>query len=297
MTETFPNIRALADGCVSTDLDNWPVLKAEASAVLEENKRLENTIDLNDKWAAEMVTKCEKLEEDNKRLKASNNLIRDTRDTALTRAEKAEACIVVVLSEIDTVRVVGDHYLDGILARLEKALRQVVKPECIQNDEKPWTDLAKMVKDLLDYYPLMPEAYRNAIHTLLEELANERAVCICGCPVDQHENYGEDGESCEVKEHQCLRVCVAVRNLLYAEMRRRRVAEGENKRLQAKLDESEQRLIAREEETDELIKQAETRVEAALARIRGIRAYTVHIISRDIALGQIEEALLQKEGS
>ncbi|KKL28443.1 hypothetical protein LCGC14_2375110 [marine sediment metagenome] len=34
--ERFPNIRALGDGCVSTDLDNWPRLKAEARALLEE---------------------------------------------------------------------------------------------------------------------------------------------------------------------------------------------------------------------------------------------------------------------
>ncbi len=40
------------------------------SCLLEENKQLENTIDLNDKWAAEMVPKCEGLEEENKQVVA-----------------------------------------------------------------------------------------------------------------------------------------------------------------------------------------------------------------------------------
>lgn len=42
---------------------------------------------------------------------------------------------------------------------------------------------------------------------LRKELHEERAVCICGCPAGDHENYGEDGESCPHEDHQCLRVC------------------------------------------------------------------------------------------
>ena len=38
--ERYPNLQALGDGCVSTDLNNWPVLKAEARAALEERERL-----------------------------------------------------------------------------------------------------------------------------------------------------------------------------------------------------------------------------------------------------------------
>ena len=47
-----------------------------------------------------------------------------------------------------------------------------------------------------------------------EQLFEDRAVCICGCPNDQHESVGgpEDGEQCENEEHQCLRVSVFVQS-------------------------------------------------------------------------------------
>ncbi len=40
----YQNLQALGDGCVSTDLDNWPVLKAEARAVLEEREWLRERV-------------------------------------------------------------------------------------------------------------------------------------------------------------------------------------------------------------------------------------------------------------
>lgn len=40
-----------------------------------------------------------------------------------------------------------------------------------------------------------------------------RSVCICGCPIAEHENYGEDGESCG-RDHECLRVDPAVLTLV-----------------------------------------------------------------------------------
>lgn len=40
----------------------------------------------------------------------------------------------------------------------------------------------------------------------LREIANEsNAVCACGCPRADHENYGEDGEACEREDHHCYR--------------------------------------------------------------------------------------------
>jgi len=45
---------------------------------------------------------------------------------------------------------------------------------------------------------------------LLEVLKESNAVCVCGCPNEQHENYGEDGEACEDDTHECNRASRAV---------------------------------------------------------------------------------------
>lgn len=53
---------------------------------------------------------------------------------------------------------------------------------------------------------------REEKHTLRAEverlrglLAECNAVCLCGCPAEAHESYGEDGEACG-KGHDCMRV-------------------------------------------------------------------------------------------
>lgn len=56
------------------------------------------------------------------------------------------------------------------------------------------------------------EAMRNMqaeIADLSERIREDNAFCICGCPVDEHENLGEDGEACENQHHECFRVCAA----------------------------------------------------------------------------------------
>lgn len=55
---------------------------------------------------------------------------------------------------------------------------------------------------------------------LRDELAVERAVCICGCPPGEHESYGDEGETCENESHECIRVAVAVAQIA-ANMSRR----------------------------------------------------------------------------
>lgn len=55
--------------------------------------------------------------------------------------------------------------------------------------------------------------------TILDELKSDRAVCLCGCPDADHENYGEDGESCDVEGHECVRVCAAAGEIV-ARLRR-----------------------------------------------------------------------------
>jgi len=49
------------------------------------------------------------------------------------------------------------------------------------------------------------------IAALEAEIGVDRAVCLCGCA--EHENYGEDGESCENERHVCIRVSRGVRSL------------------------------------------------------------------------------------
>lgn len=53
-------------------------------------------------------------------------------------------------------------------------------------------------------------------YRLREVLRDSNAVCACGCPVDAHENYGEDGECCESDEHECVRTSIAVAGMLDA---------------------------------------------------------------------------------
>jgi hypothetical protein len=64
-------------------------------------------------------------------------------------------------------------------------------------------------------------ATRNALPGLvarireLEEMVMEdNAVCVCGCPPEAHEDYGEDGESCENDSHGCLRTSEAAASML-----------------------------------------------------------------------------------
>ena len=52
------------------------------------------------------------------------------------------------------------------------------------------------------------------LQRLTRELDDSNAVCACGCSVDAHENYGEDGESCEHEDHQCVRTNRAVLAML-----------------------------------------------------------------------------------
>ena len=51
-------------------------------------------------------------------------------------------------------------------------------------------------------------------------------VCVCGCPISEHENYGEEGESCEHEDHQCLRTCPAIAEMFVVERTARESAEA-----------------------------------------------------------------------
>lgn len=58
---------------------------------------------------------------------------------------------------------------------------------------------------VLEYYTAWKMRARAAEATL-----KELSECACGCPMTQHESYGEDGESCGNDNHDCVRVFPAV---------------------------------------------------------------------------------------
>lgn len=48
------------------------------------------------------------------------------------------------------------------------------------------------------------------VRALVRRASEDSAACICGCPLDEHETYGEDGESCGNETHECFRVSASV---------------------------------------------------------------------------------------
>lgn len=62
------------------------------------------------------------------------------------------------------------------------------------------------------------------IRRLREELKAERQFCICGCAMQDHENYGEDGFGCGGPHHECVLVSAAAAEIAKG-------LRGENKRL------------------------------------------------------------------
>jgi len=71
----------------------------------------------------------------------------------------------------------------------------------------------------------------DEIRRLREELSEERHFCICGCPMDEHENYGEDGFGCDNPNHECVLVCAAAAEIAKS-------LREENKRAQKLLQKS-----------------------------------------------------------
>lgn len=55
---------------------------------------------------------------------------------------------------------------------------------------------------------------RDALVTAQQELRLSNAVCACGCPDNEHENYGEDGQACDHEDHQCVQTNRAVLTML-----------------------------------------------------------------------------------
>jgi hypothetical protein len=138
---------------------------------------------------------------------------------------------------------------------------------------------------------LLDENKRQAeeVGRLKKELSEERRFCICGCPVDQHENYGEDGLGCENPNHECVLVCAAAASIAdnlrlkkVAEIVKERLSfesmvdhhETQTKELEAKLARALEAVEAAREASDALEAHdpngpATERLEKALTRLDG----------------------------
>jgi hypothetical protein len=99
-----------------------------------------------------------------------------------------------------------------------------------------WRDVQEELRKI-SQHPDRMQAYERACRfalALLDE--NERlkevngelqSICICGCPLDAHENYGEDGMGCENPYHECVLISHAAFNIM-EEIIRRLKAESVN---------------------------------------------------------------------
>lgn len=100
---------------------------------------------------------------------------------------------------------------------------------------------------------------------LKAQLVESNEVCVCGCPPDQHENYGEDGEGCEDDSHECVRTCIAVRDMMQAERKQNAALKAQEKQLRAQAVEIERLNKKYQEHTADLEK---TVSECALGKFR-----------------------------
>ena len=57
------------------------------------------------------------------------------------------------------------------------------------------------------------EKAKGEVVDLMKIVNDDNAVCICGCPQEDHEQY-EEGESCEDETHECLRVSLGVKRIV-----------------------------------------------------------------------------------
>lgn len=89
----------------------------------------------------------------------------------------------------------------------EKLIAEV--REIATNDQIGSVYARQRVLEMADVLSASQEAAQARIAEL-EAVVTDLSVCACGCPISEHESYGEDGESCENETHICNRVFPAV---------------------------------------------------------------------------------------
>lgn len=101
---------------------------------------------------------------------------------------------------------------------MKEILERGVFLNCLLDQtEAPWEVEAEMIRchDAALRLALAEAQLENAIERDKREaaeiaLAEDRCVCLCGCPISEHEGRMEDGEQCEHEDHECIRVAPAV---------------------------------------------------------------------------------------
>ena len=84
-------------------------------------------------------------------------------------------------------------------------------------DPTPAATLTAEERRRLDRWILdVIDAQAHELAVLREVAAESNAVCACGCPAEDHEHYGEDGEACAHEDHECVRTSRAVLSMLAA---------------------------------------------------------------------------------
>ena len=123
----------------------------------------------------------------------------------------------------------------------------------------------------------------------LKEIADEAfGVCICGCQLSEHENYGEDGEQCENEMHECIRTSKAAYAVVHT--LRARLAAVEAERDKA-IDEN----IRLTNAEIEALRAERDRLKAAMERLRDCD-WTIGRGDRMDAVRDIARAALTPQG-
>ncbi len=112
--------------------------------------------------------------------------------------------------------------------------------------------------------PELTEACQE-IRRLKAELEDERRFCICGCAMDEHENYGEDGFACDNQCHECVLVCAAAANIASGLM-------AEVERWKQKFDEADKAFKLRDRNFDELFEDFKAHEEVMRVALAWIEA-------------------------
>lgn len=99
---------------------------------------------------------------------------------------------------------------DAAVARLNEANEREEKLH--ETNERLALDIVGAEEDRDDLAEILAAAL-DEIEVLNEVYHEDNAVCLCGCPLSEHENNGEDGEQCDHEGHVCLRTCPAIRDL------------------------------------------------------------------------------------
>ncbi len=77
----------------------------------------------------------------------------------------------------------------------------------------------------------------------IKRIEIDNAVCICGCPANEHESQDEGSEQCGHEDHDCIRVCTAARTMYVAMRNKVAEVEDDNCYLRRRLHESRERRV------------------------------------------------------